>query len=259
MTQWEGEDYRNIAKLQHSIASRTLSRLLLEGHERVLDVGCGDGTITMQLADRVSPPGRVVGIDPSTSMIAAARKLAANRPNAEFEVSDVLTMRYRQEFDLVVSFNVLHWVHDLDMAFRRIVEALIGRGRAALQFVCAGDRASLEEVIETTCQNERWRRSFMSFRQPYEHRRPDELRGLAESAGLAITGLSVDDEMWNFGSRDVFAAWCQGTFGPWTDGWPVEAKSQFISDVLDAYESVVGAPGVFRFLQAHIDGIRRFR
>jgi trans-aconitate 2-methyltransferase len=145
------------------------------------------------------------------------------------------------------------------MAFRRIVEALIGRGRAALQFVCAGDRASLEEVIETTCQNERWRRSFRSFRQPYEHRRPDELRGLAESAGLAITGLSVDDEMWNFGSRDVFAAWCHGTFGPWTDGWPVEAKSQFISDVLDAYESVVGAPGVFRFLQAHIDGIRRFR
>jgi trans-aconitate 2-methyltransferase len=104
MTQWEGEDYRNIAKLQHSIASRTLSSLLLEGHERVLDVGCGDGTITMQLADRVSPPGRVVGIDPSTSMIAAARKLAADRPNVEFEVSDVLTMRYRQEFDLVVFF-----------------------------------------------------------------------------------------------------------------------------------------------------------
>jgi hypothetical protein len=38
------------------------------------------------------------------------------------------------------------------------------------------------------------------------------------------------------------------TFGPWRDGWSFEAKDQFINDVLDAYESVIGAPGVFRFL-----------
>jgi hypothetical protein len=50
---------------------------------------------------------------------------------------------------------------------------------------------------------------------------------------------------------------CEGTFGPWTDGWCVEAKDQFISDVLDAYESVIGASGIFRFLQARIHAGRR--
>ena len=55
VTQWHGEHYRDIAKPQRSLASGTLSSLLLEGHERVLDVECGDGTITMQLADRISP------------------------------------------------------------------------------------------------------------------------------------------------------------------------------------------------------------
>ena len=88
MTQWQGEHYRDIAKPQRSLASGTLSNLFIEGHERVLDVGCGDGTITMQLADRISPPGGVVGIDPSPSMIAGARKLGANRPNVDF--NDVL-------------------------------------------------------------------------------------------------------------------------------------------------------------------------
>jgi trans-aconitate 2-methyltransferase len=259
VTQWQGENYRDIAKPQRSLASRTLSSLVLEGHERILDVGCGDGTITMQLADRVSPPGRMLGIDPSPSMIAAARKLAANRSNVDFEVNDVLTMRYRREFDLVVSFNALHWVHELEVAFQRIAGALIDGGRATLQFVCAGDRPSLEEVIAATCQNERWSESFRSFRQPYEHRHPDQLRALAESAGLTVTRLAVDDELWNFGSRDAFAAWCKGTFGPWTDGWGLESKTQFISDVLDAYESVIGAPGGFRFLQAHLDAIRRSR
>jgi trans-aconitate 2-methyltransferase len=259
MTQWQGESYRDVAQLQRSVATRTLSSLVFEGHEHVLDVGCGDGTITMQLADRLSPPGRVVGIDPSRSMIAAARELAADRPNIEFDVGDVLAMRYRREFDLVVSFNALHWVHELGLAFQRIADALVDDGRAVLQFVCAGERPSLEAVIAATCKNERWRESFRSFHQPYEHRRPGELRALTESSGLTVTRLSVDDQLWNFGSKDGFAAWCQGTFGPWTDGWPAPAKAQFISDVLDAYESVIGAPGIFRFLQAHVDAKKRPR
>ena len=58
---------------------------------------------------------------------------------------------------------------------------------------------------------------------------------------------------------DCGHAGCEGTFGPWTDGWSVEAKDQFINDVLDAYESVIGAPGIFRFLQARIHAERRQR
>jgi SAM-dependent methyltransferase len=50
---------------------------------------------------------------------ADARKLGANRPNVDIHAGEVLPMRYRQEFDLVVSFNALHWVHDLDSAFQR--------------------------------------------------------------------------------------------------------------------------------------------
>jgi trans-aconitate 2-methyltransferase len=259
VTQWQGEKYRDIATVQRSLASETLASLVLEGHEQALDVGCGDGSITVQLAERLSPPGWVLGIDPSTSMIAAARKLAANRPNIDFEVDDVLKMRYRQEFDLVVSFNTLHWVHDLELAFQRMADALIDGGRTTLQFVCAGDRPSLEQIIAATCQSERWRGSFESFVQPYEHRSPAELRTLAESAGLAVTGVSVKDERWDFGSRDAFAAWCQGTFGPWTNGWLPEPKDEFIRDVLDAYESAIGESGVFRFLQERIDATKPLR
>ena len=60
-----------------------------------LDVGCGDGTITMQLAERVSP-GDGLGMDISTSIIAAARQLAANWLNVDLEVNNVLTIRYRK-------------------------------------------------------------------------------------------------------------------------------------------------------------------
>jgi hypothetical protein len=58
-----------------------------------------------------------------------------------------------------------------------------------------------------------------------------------------------------FRQPGAFAA-CQGTFGAWTEGWPLEPKDEFIRDALDAYESAIGELGVFRFLQARIDATR---
>jgi trans-aconitate 2-methyltransferase len=231
VTQWQGENQRDIATLQRSIASKTLASLVLEGYECALDVRCGDGTITMQLAERVSPRGRVLGIDTSTSIIAVARQLAANWPNVDFEVNDVLTIRHRQEFDLSRLFQCA---------------ALGPRPRAGIPanygcldpwrpydapVVCAGDRPplwnkSLRQRVKASAGVSRSNRFDNSTNIG-----PDELGLLAESAGLAVTGLSVEDERWNFGSRDAFAA-CQGTFGAWTEGWPLEPKDEFIRDAL---------------------------
>ena len=60
---------------------------LLAGH-RVLDVGCGPGTVTAELADRVGAEGAVVGIDASAEVIALASR-TQSRPNASYEVGDV--------------------------------------------------------------------------------------------------------------------------------------------------------------------------
>jgi trans-aconitate 2-methyltransferase len=145
VTQWHGENYRDIATLQRSIASKTLAGLVLEGYECALDVGCSDGTITMQLAERVSP--RTGARNRYLNEHDRLCPLAASWPNVDSEVNDVLTIRYCQEFDLVVSFNALHWVHDLGLAFQRITGALIHGDRAMLQFACAGDRPTWNKSL----------------------------------------------------------------------------------------------------------------
>jgi trans-aconitate 2-methyltransferase len=68
MTEWHASDYARQSTLQHAMAQEQLALLALEGTERVLDVGCGDGKITAEIAARL-PRGSVLGVDPSRDMI----------------------------------------------------------------------------------------------------------------------------------------------------------------------------------------------
>src|ERR1700752_3681881 len=126
MTQWQASSYARESSLQRQVAEKQLSHLTLKGDERVLDVGCGDGKITAEIAARV-PRGSVLGVDPSQNMIAFATGHfgPANRPTLPLEVADVRRLTYWKEFDRVFSFNALHWVPEQGAALRSIRNALV--------------------------------------------------------------------------------------------------------------------------------------
>src|SRR5262245_34325089 len=197
MTEWHASAYNRQSSLQQAMAEEQLDWLTLSGNERVLDIGCGDGKITAEIAGRV-PRGSVLGVDPSHDMIAFAsnRFTTPAHANLRFEVADARRLAYRNVFDLVVSFNALHWVPEQDAALRAIRSALKPNGRALLRMVPAGPRESLEDVIEEIHQRPRWIGSFANFRRPYVHFTPEEYRALAEAARLRVVRLDVEDKTW---------------------------------------------------------------
>lgn len=75
--EFDGEKYRSASKHQKEWGSRIISELKLDGDEHILDLGCGDGVLTEQLANLV-PNGLVVGIDASQGMIDTAKKLGSS-------------------------------------------------------------------------------------------------------------------------------------------------------------------------------------
>lgn len=254
MTEWDAKRYSERNSLQRWLAEEHLALLELDGTERVLDIGCGDGRITAEIARRLES-GSVLGIDPSTHMIdfAKAHFAEPDYPNLAFAEGDAAALAYRGEFDLVVSFNALHWVRDQNAALRGIREALKPTGRAFLEFVPQGPRKCLEDMIEETCTSERWARYFAEHTPPYVHLTPDQYRQLATDHGLHVERLHRELKTWDFGSRQGFVDWAKVTFIAWTESIPKARRLSFIDDVLDSYGRIDGREGdevaVFKFYQ----------
>ncbi|HJU05030.1 MAG TPA: class I SAM-dependent methyltransferase [Nitrospiraceae bacterium] len=257
MTEWNAAEYARCSGLQKMMAGEALALLDLAGSERVLDVGCGDGKITAEVAVRV-PRGAVVGIDPSQDMIAFAssRFGPAVRPNLRFEVADARRLPFREEFDLVVSFNALHWVPEQDAALRAIRSAMKPEGLAQLRLVPAGERKSLEDVIEDTRRSSRWDGYFRDFHDPYLHLTPEQYAAMAERNGLLVLRLHTAAKAWDFQSRPAFLAFGAVTFVEWTRLLPEAERPAFIVDVLDRYRSVAadqpGEENTFKFYQMDV-------
>lgn len=88
----------------------------LEPGRTILDVGCGPGTITVDLAARVAP-GEVIGIDPSSDVVETARALDTPA-NCRFDVGDTYALDFDDD-----TFHIVH-AHQVLQHLRRPVDAL---------------------------------------------------------------------------------------------------------------------------------------
>jgi len=257
MTEWNASEYERISALQAAMADEAVSLLNLRGTERVLDIGCGQGRITREIAGRL-PTGHIVGVDASEKMIALAREHAAAslQPDLEFAVADARHLNFYNEFDLVVSFNALHWIPEQTLALKSIRAAIRPTGLAQLRLVPRGERKSLENVIEEIRLSPRWAQYFTGFHDPYLHLAPAEYAALAEQHDFKVVRNHTADKSWDFQSRAAFAAFGSVTFVEWTQHLPELSRPDFVNDVLDRYQKIActspGEENYFRFYQMDI-------
>jgi trans-aconitate methyltransferase len=261
MTEWNAGKYEQVATLQEAMAQDALRLLDLTGREHVLDVGCGNGKITAAIATRL-PQGDITGVDASRDMIAfasshyASETDAGRHPNIRFLAADARHLPFQKEFDLVVSFNALHWIPDQDVALRSIYGAMTPNGLAQIRLVPRGERKSLENVLEETRTSAKWRGYFTDFHDPYLHLTSEEYRELAEQQGFHVVRVSHDLKAWNFQSREAFFSFGSVTFVEWTRRLPEKERPAFIHDVLDRYQAVAcdkpGEENTFKFYQMDI-------
>ncbi len=107
--------------------------------ERIIDVGCGTGELTRQLADRGAS---VVGIDAAEPMIAKARM---QFPDLDLRVADITTVELPERFDAIFSNAVLHWVTDYDPAIRQMKKHLKPGGRLVAEF---GGQNNVKQITD---------------------------------------------------------------------------------------------------------------
>ena len=162
--EFDGEKYARVSAHQKEWGARLIDELELRGDERVLDLGCGDGALTAELADRV-PRGRVLGIDASEGMIEAARR--HERGNLAFERMDINDLSFEGKFDVVFSNATLHWVKDHDALLANAYRSLVGGGGVRFNFAADGNCAHFFEVVREVMARDAYAGSFASFEWPW--------------------------------------------------------------------------------------------
>lgn len=138
---WNPQLYQSSHAFVWQFGRDLLAMLLPEPGERILDVGCGTGQLTGEIA---AAGAQVVGLDQSAEMIAAASK---NFPEIRFEVGDIAAATYDSEFDAVFSNAALHWVKDQKGAIAAIARALKPGGRLVFEMGGHGNVAQLWKAV----------------------------------------------------------------------------------------------------------------
>ncbi|HWE52134.1 MAG TPA: class I SAM-dependent methyltransferase [Bryobacteraceae bacterium] len=193
--------------------------------ERILDLGCGTGHLTAQIAERGV---EVLGIDSSPAMIGQARQnYPANRTQAKFLLADARNFHFEQSFDAVFSNAALHWIPDPAAVIASVAAALKPGGRFVLEMGARGNIATIVTVLDKVL-----REAGYVPENPWFFPSAAEYATLLEQQGFEIQALSTF-ERWHKlehperGLRE----WLEMFAGSWFKSVPMPSRPALIAEI----------------------------
>jgi SAM-dependent methyltransferase len=196
---------------QRSLATshRRLAELLRPGM-RVLDVGCGTGAITRDVAAAVAP-GNAVGLDINQALLRQAAALRGGSTNLCFVRADIYTLPFADTFDIATAARVLLWLSQPADAVRQLAGTVKSDGKVV---VLDYDHERIEWDPEPPASVGRFYRAFLTWRAEagMDNAIAGRLPALFESAGLVDIAISPQHERTRRGDVDFGAR-----IGIWAD------------------------------------------
>jgi trans-aconitate methyltransferase len=234
--QWDAEDYSQSSAQQKKWGRELISKLRLEGDEHVLDIGCGDGKLTAEIAVLV-PSGHVLGVDSSEEMIRFARdSYPRDRySNLDWVVVDARELTFDTEFDLVFSNAVLHWIPDHKPVLEGIKKSLRPGGKILLQMGGRGNAIRVVEAMGKRMMSDQWNKYFHDISISYSFYGPEEYEEWLAEAGLTPLRVELVYKDMVHQGRDGIAAWIRTTWLPFTQKIPDDLRETFIYEIVDTY------------------------
>lgn len=236
---WDAADYERHSAAQQAWARELLAKLALQGDERLLDIGCGDGKVTAELA-RHLPAGYVVGIDSAASMVrlAQARQPPGERPNLRFCLADAIDLPFSAGFDVAFSNATLHWVPDHRRVLQGISRSLRPGGRVLLQMGGRGNAADILSLLSDMMRQSEWHEHFSGFVFPYAFYAPDEYLPWLQEARLHRLRVELIPKDMTHDGAGGLEGWIRTTWLPYTQRVPEPLRERFIHELAASYLAI---------------------
>jgi len=177
---WNPENYNKHTSFVSALAMPVVDLLDPKEGEHILDIGCGDGTLAIEIERRGA---KVVGVDMSAEMIEVCKSRGI-----EAYVGSVTALEYTDAFDAVFSNAMLHWVKDAKGAVQNIAKVLKVGGRFVCEFGAEGNAYHLVSAMEEVFTNHP---EFGDFNNPWYFPSVETYTELLESEGFNVEYIEI--------------------------------------------------------------------
>ena len=177
---WDAERYARNARFVADLGLPVVELLAPRPGERILDLGCGDGALTRQIA---ALGASVTGVDGSAEQVAAARAAGLDARHMDGQALD-----FEAEFDAVFSNAALHWMREPDKVIAGVARALKPGGRFVGEM---GGEGNVSQIIAALVVALDRRGLDGAAAAPWYFPAPEEYRARLEAHGLAVRSLEL--------------------------------------------------------------------
>ncbi len=173
--EWNADKYNKHADFVSKLALPVIELLDPKENEKILDLGCGDGTLAVEIEKFNA---QVVAVDLSESMVVKAKE-----KGIQAYVMSATELPFKNEFDAVFSNAVLHWIKDADTVIKKIYRSLKPKGRLIAEFGGYGNIKTLTDAMQQVFNGHK---EFGVFNNPWYFPKDTEYKRLLEDNGFSV-------------------------------------------------------------------------
>ena len=177
---WNADKYNKHADFVSNLATPVVDLLNPIENEKILDLGCGDGTLAVEIEKFNT---KVIAVDLSQSMVEKTKE-----KNIEAYVMSATELNFNNEFDAVFSNAVLHWVKDSKIAINKINTSLKNNGRFIAEFGGYGNIKFLTDAMQKVFNNHQ---EYGTFNNPWYFPSDKDYKKLLEDNGFKVEYIEL--------------------------------------------------------------------
>ena len=233
---WDAKLYQNSSSLQFELGLMGIKKLNPKGSEKILEIGCGNAMLTIELAKR-NMSGVITAVEISEDMIDQAKVNIANYGISNIEIihGDAIQITYQDEFDAIFSNSAIHWIKNLELMYEKLFNALKKDGRILIQTGLKSINSTVKTIYKLVTLK-KYRSALKDFKNPWRYLTFEETNELLKSLSFKNINIEEYNHLVKYKTEEGMLNYFKSAaLVPFLTILPDDLKDEFLEDFRQIY------------------------